>query len=163
MATMSDETAIEWSDKFSIGVEMVDEQHKVLVHILNRLNVAVSRNEGEKVIRGIIDSLIEYTKAHFALEEKLMAAAHYSGLEAHVIEHRQFTEKVYELAEQYWLENKPIDHEVVDFLREWLTDHVLETDTKLGKALRESNFPTAEWEAQARREFPPQPAKTKSK
>lgn len=160
---MSDETTVEWTDKLSVGIKGIDEQHKVLVHILNRLITAVSKHEGDKVIRGTIDSLIEYTKSHFALEERLMTAAGYSELNSHVIEHRQFTEKVYLLAEQHLLENKPIDHEMVDFLRDWYTKHVQGSDMKLGKALQQSNFSTAEWEKQSQLEFPPKPAQNKSK
>ena len=152
---MSDENSIEWTDKFSIGISGIDEQHAVLVHIINRLIIAVSKHEGDKVIRNTIDSLIEYTKAHFALEERLMDEANYSESYSHAMEHRQFTEKFFQLAEKHLLENEPIDQEMIAFLQVWFTEHVLGTDMKLGKAMNQSNFSTAEWEKLAQLEFPP--------
>ncbi|MEQ1630208.1 MAG: bacteriohemerythrin, partial [Gallionella sp.] len=78
-----------WSEKYSVNIKAIDEQHKELVNILNRLFVAVSKREGDLVIAAILDALINYTQTHFALEERLMSQAKYKDLVPHIAEHKK--------------------------------------------------------------------------
>jgi len=68
----SEEVFFKWSPDYSVNIKTIDDQHRELVNILNRLFVAVSKREGDKVIAGILDALMSYTQTHFALEERLM-------------------------------------------------------------------------------------------
>jgi hemerythrin len=61
----------------------IDQQHRKLVNVYDRLNDALKNNEPRKVIYRIIDEAISYTELHFATEERLMAKSGYPLIEEH--------------------------------------------------------------------------------
>lgn len=147
---MSDiEVFFKWSPEYSVDIQAIDDQHKELVAILNRLFVAVSRQEGDRVIAGILDALTAYTRTHFALEEQLLRQANYEDLKAHIEEHRNFIEKLDRLTKVHLIEEKPIYFEMLSFLKSWLREHIQVEDTKYSAALHEAGFSTNEWEREA--------------
>jgi hemerythrin len=142
-----------WSEDYSVGIQTIDDQHQELVNILNQLFEAVSRREGNKVIAGILDALIDYTQTHFALEERLMREAHYADIDSHMLVHKKLIDDLNQLTNKYMLEEKPIYFELLSFLRNWLKEHILGCDTKYSSVLKEAGFCTASWELQAQAEF----------
>ncbi|MCK5851818.1 hemerythrin domain-containing protein, partial [bacterium] len=70
-----------WTDEMSIGVELVDEQHKMLIQHLNDLTNAIESHHSVNQIVKTLDFLIEYTNFHFTEEEKHMSETNYPGLE----------------------------------------------------------------------------------
>lgn len=150
---MSEEEFFKWSPEYSVHIKAIDAQHKVLVDILNRLFVAVSKREGDKVIAGILDALMSYTQKHFTLEENLMRQARYADLEAHMEEHRKLIEKLDSLSKKYLLEDKPIYFEMLSFLKTWLKEHIMGVDQKYSAALRDANYSVDSWEMEATAEF----------
>lgn len=139
---MAESDFFEWSDAISVGVKEVDDQHKVLISLLNRLFVAVAQRKGNEILAEILEALIEYAKTHFALEEQLMEEAGYNPvkLEAHRDEHRSFVVKLGELSRKHLEEGKPISFEVVHFLKRWLYDHILVTDRGYAIALKKAGL-----------------------
>lgn len=151
---MSDsEVFFKWLPEYSVKIDAIDEQHKELVNILNRLFIAVSRLEGDTVIAGILDALTGYTRTHFALEEQLMRLAKYRDLEAHMEEHRRLMEKLDALCKKHMMEDKPIYFEMLAFLKSWLREHIQGEDTKYSAALQKAGFSVTEWEEEANRTF----------
>ncbi|MDD5058737.1 MAG: bacteriohemerythrin [Sideroxydans sp.] len=148
-----DEVFFKWSPEYSVQIKTIDDQHKVLVDILNRLFVAVSKREGDKAIAGILDALMSYTQKHFSLEERLMYQAHYPDLEAHMEEHRKLIEKLDMLSKKYLLEDKPIYFEMLSFLKTWLREHIMGVDQRYSAALRDVGFSAEAWEQEATAEF----------
>ncbi len=153
MTSDNDEVFFKWSPEYSVQIKTIDDQHKVLVDILNRLFVAVSKREGDKVIAGILDSLMSYTQTHFTLEERLMRQAKYADLESHMQEHRMLMEKLDALSKKYLLEEKPIYFEMLSFLKTWLKEHIMGVDQRYSAALRDVGFSADSWEREATAEF----------
>lgn len=149
----SNEVFFKWSPEFSVNINAIDAQHKELVNILNRLFVAVSRREGDKVIAGILDALTDYTRTHFALEERLMRLAKYEDSAAHMEEHKKMIEKLDALCKKHLLEEKPIYFEMLSFLKTWLREHIQGEDTKYSAALQRAGFSVVEWERDATAAF----------
>lgn len=149
----SDEVFFKWSNDYSVNIKAIDEQHQELVKILNRLFVAVSKFEGDKVIAGILDALMNYTRTHFALEERLMRQAKYEDLDTHIQEHRKLIAQLEQLSKKFLLEDKPIYFEMLVFLKNWLKGHIQGVDTKYSAALQKAGFSLVEWEQQAAAEF----------
>lgn len=149
----NDEVFFKWLSEYSVNIPTIDEQHQELVNILNRLFIAVSKREGNKVIAGILDALMEYTQTHFTLEERLMKEANYQDFEHHKHEHKKLIEQLDQLSKKYMVEDKPIYFELLNFLRNWLKEHILGCDTKYSAALQKAGFSTASWERQAQVEF----------
>ncbi len=147
------EVFFKWSPDYSVNIRTIDNQHKELVNILNRLFVAVSRREGDKAIAGILDALTSYTQTHFALEERLMQQANYKDFDAHKAEHQKLLDQLDQLCKKHMLEEKPIYFEMLGFLKTWLKEHIQGVDTKYSAALQQAGFSVAAWEREATAEF----------
>ncbi|MDD4979301.1 MAG: bacteriohemerythrin [Gallionella sp.] len=142
-----------WSEKYSVNIKAIDEQHKELVNILNRLFVAVSKREGDLVIAAILDALINYTQTHFALEERLMSQAKYKDLVPHIAEHKKLLSELDQLCKKHMVEEQPIYFEMLSFLKSWLKEHIQGVDTKYSEALQKAGFSVVSWEQEANLEF----------
>ncbi len=149
----NEEVFFKWSPEYSVKIKTIDDQHRELVNILNRLFVAVSKREGDKAIAGILDALVTYTKTHFALEERLMQQAKYKDFDAHKLEHQKLLAQLDELCRKHLLEEKAIYFEMLSFLKAWLREHIQGVDTKYSAALHEAGFAVAAWEQEATEEF----------
>ncbi len=129
---------IEWTDELSVGMDLIDEQHKQWITHFNELAIAVDNCQGESKIGNTLLFLLEYTQFHFETEEKFMAEYPYEEREAHVEKHRMLIDTVEDLARDYKEEGATHSlAEAVDtFLGNWLIDHIRQTDMGFGAALR---------------------------
>lgn len=149
----TDEVFFKWSPDYSVNIKTIDNQHKELVNILNRLFIAVSRREGNKVIAAILDALISYTQTHFSLEEGLMRQAKYKDLDTHMAEHKKLIDKLDQLCKKYLVEEQPIYFEMLSFLKTWLKEHIQGVDKKYSAALLQAGFSVKAWELEATAKF----------
>jgi hemerythrin len=147
------EVFFKWSPEYSVKIKTIDDQHKELINILNRLFVAVSLREGDKVIGGIMDALLDYTQTHFMLEERLMRQAKYKDLDAHIAEHKKLIAQLDEICKKQMLEEKPVYFQMLTFLKKWLKEHIQGVDTKYSAALLQAGFEIDDWEREATAEF----------
>jgi hemerythrin len=130
-------TIMAWSNMLSVGVRSIDDQHRVLVGILNRLGGSASGDAaGDEM--GVLPDLIDYTKTHFAHEEELMRGIGYRGLAAHEKEHRELFDAVAERMARCEAGQHAGHDDLVLFLRDWLTHHIMGTDRALGRALNQA-------------------------
>ena len=120
---------IEWSDDIlSVGIEEIDEQHKLLVGLVNRMHDAIHQRHGSDVVKDILAELVDYTRIHFAVEESLMRILHYPGYEEHKELHEELLSHVKELQEKVASGKTAIGFELMHFLKNWLTTHIMEED-----------------------------------
>ena len=124
---------IQWSDAFSVGIQEVDEQHKVLVGLLNQLHRAIREHHGRATSKEILDRLAEYTRTHFLLEESLMRVTHYPGFAIHKQQHEDLMHQVEALQRKVATENVAISFELLHFLRNWLVQHISDSDRRFGR------------------------------
>ncbi len=126
-----------WSDKLSVGVETLDNQHKVLIETLNDLHAAMMKGQARSVAGKILNSLVEYTRDHFASEEAMMESAQYPALPAHRLMHRELTKQVEEYVGRYEKGDITLGVHLLTFLSDWLTKHIQGEDQKYGPCLNE--------------------------
>ncbi|MBI2306690.1 MAG: hemerythrin family protein [Rhodocyclales bacterium] len=129
---MSTTDLFHWSDDFSINIQEIDEQHRVLVDLLNQLHEAIRGHRGKATSREILDRLAEYTRTHFLLEESLMRLTHYPGFEIHKAQHEELIAQVVALQDKLDNENATITFELLHFLKTWLTQHINDSDKRFG-------------------------------
>jgi len=123
---------IEWADDFSTNIQEVDEQHKVLISLLNELYTAMHEHHGTAACREVLDRLAEYTRTHFLLEESLMRLTNYPDFEKHKGQHEELIAQVQALQAKLDSGTATISFELLHFLKNWLTNHILGTDKKFG-------------------------------
>lgn len=126
---------ITWIDKFSVNVEAIDEQHKKWIDILNNLYDAMKEGKGADKLSETLDSLVEYTKVHFATEEQLLRRNGYPFYEGHKKIHDDMTKEVELLRLRYESGETMLSVDVMQFLKNWLSDHILHTDKNFGQYL----------------------------
>ncbi len=119
---------ITWTDELSVGIESIDEQHQQLVSIINDLNEAIKNNQADQIIADVFERLVSYTKVHFAFEEQLFDSHGYEGSPAHKAQHEALIDTVFSLQGRLTTDGNILGLEVMEFLRRWLTDHILKTD-----------------------------------
>lgn len=124
---------VDWSDKLSIGIPEVDAEHQHLVAILNELDEAMRSGKGTRIMGQILARLLDYTETHFKSEEGLMAESAYPGLALHQTQHRQLMEKAGHLRQKFIGSNQRITREMMDFLKYWLSNHILVDDKAFGE------------------------------
>jgi len=119
----------EWNDSMSVGIEVIDTDHKLLVSLINMLDEAVADGQGKETTGSVLNSLYDYTEYHFGREEKMMQACHYPDLERHCKMHEGLKSRVMEIRDDYAKGTKAqIDADVLAFLKDWLTDHIMGRD-----------------------------------
>jgi hemerythrin len=127
---------MEWSDKLSVGVPSIDAQHQKLVAMVNELFDALKAGHGKESLVKTLDGLISYTASHFAYEEQLFAKTGYADAAAHKKEHDDMTKKVLEVqAKAKGGVGFALPMEVMEFLKNWLVNHIMGTDKKYGPHL----------------------------
>ncbi|MFI3138194.1 MAG: bacteriohemerythrin [Methylococcaceae bacterium] len=124
-----------WSNMFSVGVNEIDNQHKKLIDLINQLNDAMKAGKGADVLGKVLSELVNYTVYHFGYEEGLMGQHKYEESPTHKGEHKKFVDTVGDFKKKFDSGNAVITVEIMNFLRDWLTNHIMKTDKKLGQAL----------------------------
>lgn len=120
----------EWSDKYSVEIEEIDNQHKKLFKAIDRFQESLNKNEKEKAMRDVLTELLEYTKIHFTTEEQYFRELNYPGAETHKIEHEKFINKIESIYEKLDNGELVLSLEITNYLRSWLRGHIQVTDRK---------------------------------
>ncbi len=131
---------IEWSDKFSVNVREIDEQHKKLFAMINSLQEAMVANKGREVQKAVIDEMVEYAILHFDTEEQYMKRFAYPGYTTHHAEHVAFTAKAADLKKRVEAVGFVLSLEILSFLKDWLQNHILVTDKRYSAYFNEKGL-----------------------
>lgn len=123
---------VHWSDELSVGVQEVDEQHKILIALLNELHEALLQHHGSEICAEILRRLAEYTRIHFSVEESLMRILGYPDFERHKAEHDALSAQVTQLQVRLAGGQASISFELLHFLKVWLTRHIQDSDRRYG-------------------------------
>jgi hemerythrin len=121
---------LKWSDKYSLNVEEIDEQHKKLVGLVNDMYDAMHAGKGRDMIGTVIAEFVDYTDYHFKAEERLLRQNGYPEYDEHKEMHDKLYRKARSIKEAFDRGNTPTAIEVMVILTNWLNTHILEEDRK---------------------------------
>lgn len=128
---------IKWDDSLSIGVDEIDNDHKELINLFNRLYASCSASVGA-LIAAEIDALIrlfECAKHHFQREENLMKKVDYPDFADHKELHDDLLLITLNFQEKLRsTEIHEITDETLEFLRSWIVNHIMEHIMESDKA-----------------------------
>ena len=131
---------ISWNEIYSLGIEKIDNQHKKLIEIINKLFDSFSEGKAEDIIPEIIKELTEYTQYHFKTEEELFEKYNYPEKESHTGRHNEFINNVKDWKEKLNNNNKELPYELMEYLKKWMLQHILKEDKDYGKFFKEKNI-----------------------
>jgi hemerythrin len=132
MSANSNHARLQWSDKYSVGIPEIDEQHKTLFDLIDKIHTAIFEHKGTSACVGVLDELVDYTRIHFALEQSLMHMGGYPGYEEHCALHRELVSEVEAMQSKIHSGSAAISFELLHFLRTWLSKHILGEDQQYG-------------------------------
>ena len=125
-----------WTSDLSVGVAVLDDDHKRLIGIINQLHFGITAGHDRKVLEAVLGELVDYTIIHFSREEEMLQKAGYVAIPAHKTEHEKFIAQISNV--QNRIKSAPVamlDLELMGFLRSWLFSHILVSDKKYGPRL----------------------------
>lgn len=129
--------AIYWKDEYSIGISVIDEQHKKFIVILNELSASFLKKSKNNSLRKIVDELEKYAHWHFDFEEKYFKEFHYKDAEAHEKSHTAFCLQVQKMKERLEQEDDLLEYDMFLFANDWLIVHIQEEDRKYAQCFLE--------------------------
>jgi len=126
---------IEWVPALSVGIPEIDAQHQKLIALINALEEARKGMQSRERLGAALHALGDYTKEHFALEEKLLTENSYPETREHKAEHALFIERIDAFCAGFESGKAQVDLELLSFLKAWLTRHISFTDKKYRRHL----------------------------
>jgi methyl-accepting chemotaxis protein/hemerythrin len=123
-------TAFVWDIKMSVGIEVIDKQHQHFIGLLNKVYEAIITSKPKEQDLVILDELINYAVYHFQTEEELFAKSNYPDAAEHIRVHEELKSKVLDFAEKYKSGETADLINMLDFLEDWLVEHLTVYDQK---------------------------------
>lgn len=126
---------IAWKEEYTVGISLIDEQHKKLFEIAGRIynlyKDELCTDKYDRIVE-LIGELKDYTVFHFKSEEEYMERIRYRKMFTHKIEHADFIEKINNVN----LNLVDEDHdayllEILEFVVNWISKHILEKDKQI--------------------------------
>jgi len=110
---------ITWTEDFSVGVVRLDEQHKRLIKMINRLIAEPQTTTESEMVSDLLSDMTNYAQAHFTAEEELMRQHNYPRLEEHVAQHRAFQKKTVDFCSATVLNVGSVPETMLHYLSDW--------------------------------------------
>ncbi len=131
---------IEWQKEYELGFREIDNQHKKLIGFIDNLINSINKRSTKTELTKILENLTDYAKYHFQTEEKYFKKFHYKETKRHIKEHQKFTKKIAELSKKHKNREIEISFELIDFLEDWLIDHLMNEDQKYVQCFKENGL-----------------------
>ncbi|PKD42201.1 bacteriohemerythrin [Methylomonas sp. EFPC1] len=128
-----------WNDQLLVGIESVDNQHRHLVALINRLDELNALGADLQTVLETVKQLVEYTVEHFQHEEQLMMEAGFNPRmqDQHCQQHQEFIDKMQQVHVEAQSDVSVISKDLLDFLVDWLCHHILKTDKLMAISLNQ--------------------------
>jgi hemerythrin-like metal-binding protein len=123
---------LEWTPEFAVHVPEIDRDHQFEFGLVNRLHEAMLAGQGAEILGTLLAELTNFARKHFAHEEKIMAAMGYPEMRAHVKQHDRIRRRVAEVEARFERGETAITIELMLFLSDWIRNHTMIADRRLG-------------------------------
>ncbi|HHU04872.1 MAG TPA: hemerythrin family protein [Clostridiales bacterium] len=123
-----------WTPNLSVGVDIIDKQHKMWFEKAEKLFEAGKNKNSKEYISELLDFLDDYTKQHFADEEKYMLSIKYPGYAEQKNAHTYFINELAKLRADYNASGGSllVIINANKMVLDWLTQHISNMDKKIG-------------------------------
>jgi methyl-accepting chemotaxis protein len=133
---------IQWHQDLMLSIPEIDQQHQELVGLINRLHQSMKENSDHQKMSSILSGLADYTVFHFKAEEALMAECDYPDLKDHIKLHENLVGRLVDFQKRFQQGDAMISMELMDFLKDWLVNHIKGADKRYGPYVRKQKEPT---------------------
>jgi hemerythrin len=121
---------VEWDNRYSVGIAIIDEQHRGLIKLTNELFTGCMQGEdaAKAYFAAAVKKAVDYVKEHFATEENLLRQAGYPDFAVHKKQHEDFVRKIVEEVRSFQEGRKFVPNHFARFLRDWTLEHIAVVD-----------------------------------
>ena len=119
----------EWLESYSVGVSELDDDHKVMVSLVNDLVILVNGGETDRGMGDILERLMDYTVFHFGREERLFEETNYPESDTHRRSHDRFVRRLVEFHMNHRKKTLKAS-DLATFLMDWLITHIQHEDKR---------------------------------
>jgi len=132
-----EDAILQWNDSLRVDISVIDQQHRQLIDYINELYRAMKSNQSRSTVGTILGNLIDYTAKHFKTEEDLFDRYGYPETTQHKEIHAKLVEQVLDFQKQFESGASELELPLMEFLKDWLVNHIMKTDKKYAPFLRE--------------------------
>ena len=127
-----------WSDALSVGNEVIDNDHKKLIVMVNGVEAMIKARDSFALPQAL-EQLEHYLYVHFVIEEKIAQAVNFP-FGKNKMEHeyvlKEFQNMKSELIAREGMWSDGATEHYSHFLSDWIADHVLNEDMLLKPVLQ---------------------------
>ncbi len=132
-------STLNWTDEYALQQPRMDGTHREFVALLGDLEDAVAQGPAAALVA--LRALAEHTEAHFAQEERWMAALGFAPENCHSLQHGQVLELVREVGRrQAEATDNELAGRLVAALAEWFPIHAQMMDAALAMTMAERGY-----------------------
>ena len=131
---------IVWKDEFSVGVEVLDQQHKQIIEAINSLIDKPRIFFKSQNVSSTLMDLTNYVSEHFLLEERLLQENGYPTLLEHSKKHTRYSDRIADFYKESLEGNREVQKELMEFLTDWWTNHILQEDMQYKEFFKEKGI-----------------------
>lgn len=131
---------IKWRSSYATGISPMDEQHKKIIELINKLYTILREDKDHETLTAILEDMDSYAIVHLRMEEDLLIKYNYPDTLEHREKHLEYLTAIKELTtklDQQDGDKKKLAQEIYKYLRDWWLDHIVEIDTKYGPFLKD--------------------------
>jgi hemerythrin len=126
----ADIDVFKWLEAYAVGLEAIDDDHKLLLTAASRVHKAILRDDGFAEISRALALLADSAREHFQREERLFERHDFPLLAAHRRLHQRLLDEISEKTKTARDPAVNMNPEFMAFLKEWVLDHILTEDRK---------------------------------
>jgi hemerythrin len=130
----------QWREEYNTNIKEMDAHHRELFQTANKLYEEIHSGRNQSVLEDTLNFMIRYTEEHFSQEEKLMEDYDFPEHEVHIKHHARLIQEVQELKSKYAAGEMRMDMSIVNFLKDWIINHILTEDRKYGPYLNDKGI-----------------------
>lgn len=129
---------IEWEEKLKLGVDLIDEQHKMLIQALQDIYEACARGEGLKKLEETTQFIAWYVEKHFKEEERLQEKIGYPHYGEHKIIHEKYRQEVSLMLEEFKKNELTIKKlsQMINYLLKMIKIHIRQEDSQIAAFIK---------------------------
>jgi hemerythrin-like metal-binding protein len=124
---------ITWNPGYSVGVYTMNDQHKILINLINEIYDGIKRGRRAEEQEKTFYELVAFAKTHFNDEERLMTYYDCPEFDLHEMLHRGLYCEIEKMYNRYIAGELGITIDLCERLKEWLIDHILQEDVRYGE------------------------------
>lgn len=135
---------IEWDNKYSVDISIVDAEHKKLIDIINKAIVSKEQNYSSEKTNDVINEMVKYTYKQSSIEVTGMLKFNFFEYQLHRNELLNFMDSTISSYKDLTMDNYQLINETLEFLKNWFLNHIVKTDKKNINNINESGLCNAD-------------------